>query len=278
MNPHQHATALIAEDEPLLAQALAAELARVWPGLRVLLTVGDGMSAVAHALRLQPDVLFFDIQMPGQDGLSAAAELADRWPTAAGKPFPALVFVTAFDAYAVQAFEAQAMDYLLKPVQAARLLKTVSKVQLVIESAACTAINSEAFMQRMLAQLRGLLTPAPGPAEPPLRLIQASLRSTTQGHRTRLVPIDEVLYFEAADKYIRVFTATADYLIRTPLKDLLRQLDAAVFWQVHRATVVRASAIHTVLHSEGGKLSLALHHRPETLAVSRLYAHLFKPM
>ena len=278
MNPHQHATALIAEDEPLLAQALAAELARVWPGLRVLLTVGDGVSAVAHALSLQPDVLFFDIQMPGLDGLGAAAELADRWPTAAGKPFPALVFVTAFDAYAVQAFEAQAMDYLLKPVQADRLLKTVSKVQLVIESAACTAINSEAVMQRMLGQLRGLLAPAPGPAEPPLRMIQASLPSSTQGHRTRLVPIDEVLYFEAADKYIRVFTATADYLIRTPLKDLLRQLDAAVFWQVHRATVVRASAINTVLQSENGKLSLILHHRPEKLAVSRLYAHLFKPM
>ena len=278
MNPHQAATALIAEDEPLLAQALAAELARVWPGLRVLLTVGDGVSAVAHALRLQPDVLFFDIQMPGLDGLGAAAELADRWPTAAGKPFPALVFVTAFDAYAVQAFEAQAMDYLLKPVQAARLLKTVSKVQLVIESAACTAINSEAVMQRMLAQLRGLLAPAPGPAEPPLRMIQASLPSSAQGHRTQLVPIDEVLYFEAADKYIRVFTATADYLIRTPLKDLLRQLDAAVFWQVHRATVVRASAINTVLQSENGKLSLTLHHRPEKLAVSRLYAHLFKPM
>ena len=109
-------------------------------------------------------------------------------------------------------------------------------------------------------------------------MIKASLPSTNQGHRSRLVPIDEVLYFEAADKYIRVFTATADYLIRTPLKDLLRQLDASVFWQVHRATVVRASAINTVLQSENGKLSLILHHRPETLSVSRLYAHLFKPM
>ena len=170
------------------------------------------------------------------------------------------------------------MDYLLKPVQAARLLKTVSKVQLVMESIACTAINSEAVMQRTLAQLRGLLTPAPGPAEPPLRMIHASLPPTAQGHCSRLVPIDEVLYFEAADKYIRVFTATADYLIRTPLKDLLRQLDAAVFWQVHRATVVRASAINTVLQSENGKLSLTLHHRPEKLSVSRLYANLFKPM
>ena len=290
MNPHHSATALIAEDEPLLVQALAAELARVWPGLRVLATVGDGLSAVQETLRLQPDVLFFDIQMPGLDGLSAAAELADAWPTAAGKAFPALVFVTAFDAYAVQAFEAQAMDYLLKPVQTARLQKTVSKVQQARDLNASSAINSEAAMALTLAQLRGLLsapsstsiTPAAltatAPAAPPLRMIHASLSSAAQGQRTRMVPIDEVLYFEAADKYIRVFTADADYLIRTPLKELLQQLDSAVFWQVHRGTVVRASAVYTVLHSDSGKLSLTLRQRPETLAVSRLYAHQFKPM
>ena len=234
MNPHYSATALIAEDEPLLAQALAAELALVWPGLRVLATVGDGVSAVVQALSLQPDVLFFDIQMPGQDGLSAAAELVDRWPTASGKPFPALVFVTAFDAYAVQAFEAQAIDYLLKPVQAARLQKTVSKVQLAQAFNASSAINSEVSMARTLAQLQGL--------------IHASLAANAQGHRTRMVPVDDVLHFEAADKYIRVFTADADHLIRTPLKELLQQLDAAVFWPIHRGTVVRASAVHTCLN------------------------------
>ncbi|MGH8831854.1 MAG: LytR/AlgR family response regulator transcription factor, partial [Polaromonas sp.] len=122
MNLNPVATALIAEDEPLLAQALQAELARAWPSLQVLASVGDGASAVAQALQLQPDVLFFDIQMPGLSGLEAAAELADAWPAPepAAKPFPALVFVTAYDQYAVQAFEAQAVDYLLKPVQAAR--------------------------------------------------------------------------------------------------------------------------------------------------------------
>jgi DNA-binding LytR/AlgR family response regulator len=122
-----NATALIAEDEPLLAQALAAELARAWPALRVLATVGDGASAVTQALALKPDVLFFDIRMPGQTGLEAAVELADEWPE--GDNFPALVFVTAYDQYAVQAFEAQAVDYVLKPVQAARLQKTVAKLQ-----------------------------------------------------------------------------------------------------------------------------------------------------
>jgi DNA-binding LytR/AlgR family response regulator len=127
MNPATPLTALIAEDEPLLAQALQAELARAWPALTVVATVGDGASAVAQALALQPDVLFFDIRMPGMGGLEAAAELADQWVTQGpgAKPFPALVFVTAYDQYAVQAFEAQAVDYLLKPVQAARLAKTV---------------------------------------------------------------------------------------------------------------------------------------------------------
>ena len=128
---HTAPTALIAEDEPLLAAALQAELARAWPELRVLATVGDGISAVKQALALMPDVLFFDIRMPGLSGLEAAAELADQWPTTGpgACPFPALVFVTAYDQYAVQAFEAQAVDYLLKPVQAARLQKTVEKLQ-----------------------------------------------------------------------------------------------------------------------------------------------------
>ena len=282
-------TALIAEDEPLLAATLQHELRLAWPALVVVSVVGDGLSAVARALKLQPDVVFFDIQMPGLDGLSAAAELADVWPANATKPFPALVFVTAFDAYAVQAFEAQAIDYLLKPVQAARLQKTVLKVQLAPNLHALSAIHSEANLKASMAhtlantvaQLRGLLSPAaapPAPAMAPLRLIHASLPSAAQGHHTRMVPIGEVLYFEAADKYIRVFTADADYLIRTPLKVLLQRLDAAVFWQVHRGTVVRASAVHTVLQSDVGKLSLTLRHRPETLSVSRLYAHLFKPM
>ncbi|MBH1979721.1 MAG: response regulator, partial [Comamonadaceae bacterium] len=119
--------ALIAEDEPLLAAGLRHELALAWPALQVVATVGDGLAAVREALALEPDVLFFDIRMPGQSGLDAAAELADAWPQ--HKPFPALVFLTAYDQYAVQAFEAQAVDYLRKPLQAARLQKTVARVQ-----------------------------------------------------------------------------------------------------------------------------------------------------
>ncbi|WP_394788298.1 LytR/AlgR family response regulator transcription factor [Rhodoferax sp.] len=262
-------TALIAEDEPLLAQALQAALAQAWPELQIVASVGDGVSAVAQALRLQPDVLFFDIRMPGLDGLEAAAELADAWPSAAGRPFPALVFVTAYDSYAVQAFEAQAVDYLLKPVQAARLQKTVSKLQLAQAVPAQAATHLEAT----LAQLRSLLATTPAQASAPLKLLQASL-----GNSIRMVPLAEVLYFEAADKYLRVLTASHEYVLRTPLKELLPQLDAQSFWQIHRGTVVRAEAIDSVLRDEAGRLQLSLRARPEKLAVSRLYAHLFKAM
>jgi len=282
------ATALIAEDEPLLAAALQAELAAVWPALRVLATVGDGHSAVTQALALQPDVLFFDIRMPGQSGLEAAAELVDAWPDHGGKPFPALVFVTAYDQYAVAAFEAQAVDYLLKPVQRERLKKTTQKVASALEQKAGSTLvfeNSNTPSDRQLTQLAALLAqaqhlPAAAQAAPRLTLIQASA-SSAQGAALVMVPVDQVLYFEAADKYLRVVTAERELLIRTPLKDLLPQLDGQRFWQVHRGTVVRADAIASASRDEGGKLWLHLqpqHKRPERLAVSRLYAHLFKAM
>ena len=257
-------TALIAEDEPLLAQALRAELARAWPQLRVVATVGDGASAVREALARRPDVLFFDIRMPGLGGLEAAAQLADDWPE--GEPFPALVFVTAYDQYAVQAFEAQAVDYVLKPVQSARLERTVARLQDQLSKRGDAPGLDEA-----VDRLRHLLSAAP--ASTRLKVIQASV-----GNSIRVVPVDEVLVFEAADKYVRVLTAGQEYLIRTPLKDLLPQLDADEFWQVHRGTVVRAAAIDTVTRDEAGKLHLTLRGRPERLPVSRLYAHLFKAM
>jgi DNA-binding LytR/AlgR family response regulator len=276
-------TALIAEDEPLLAAALAAELAQAWPALQVVATVGDGASAVAQALALTPDMLFFDIQMPGMTGLEAAAELLDAWPapTVGGKPFPALVFVTAYDRYAVAAFEAQAMDYLLKPVQPARLLKTVQKAQLAQQIRAQAAItkvaNEDTQLEQTLAQLRALLPSMQPPAAKPLQIVSATLAGS-HGNTLQMVPIADVLYFEAADKYIRVLTANAEYLIRTPLKDLLAQLDSQTFWQVHRGTVVRATAINRVVRDDSGKLTLTLHGSLDKLAVSRLYSHLFKAM
>ncbi len=268
--------ALIAEDEPLLADALRQELARAWPSLRIAASVGDGLSAVREALALQPEVLFFDIRMPGQSGLEAAAALADAWPEG-GKPFPALVFVTAYDEYAVQAFEAQAVDYLLKPVQAERLQKTVQKLQKVLAAQEPVALHSGAIPEATLAQLRALLQAPPGPGVAPeaarLDVIQAAV-----GSQIHLVPVAEVLYLEAADKYVRVLTAEREYLVRTPLKELSAQLDPAQFWQVHRGTLVRATAIAAALRDEAGRLQLQLRQRPERLAVSRLYAHRFKGM
>ena len=279
MNP----TALIAEDEPLLAQALKAELAAAWPELQVLAITGDGRSAVREALRLLPQVLFLDIRMPGLDGLGAAAELADSWPVDEA-PMPQLVFVTAYDEYAARAFETQAIDYVLKPVQPGRLRKTVLRLQQALaaqQPLKAAPATADEMLERTLAQWREVLAAASGngasapPATAPLRIIAAS---DAGGSTVRMVPIDEVLYFEAADKYIRVLTASHEYLIRTPLKQLLTQLDPGIFWQVHRAVVVRSSAIEAVHRDEAGKLHLDLRGRPEKIPVSRLYGHLFRAM
>ena len=279
--------ALIAEDEPLLAAALQQALAQAWPQLQIVATVGDGSSAVREALALRPEVLFFDIRMPGQSGLDAAAELADAWPTQGpdSTPFPALVFVTAYDQYAVQAFEAQALDYVLKPVQPARLQKSVQKLRRALDQQAQAAINSEANksnpLQATAEQLRQLLAAlepaAPTAALPVLRQLPVSPAGAA-GNTIRMVPVSEVLFLQAADKYVRVVTASGEHLLRTPLKDLLPQLDADAFWQIHRATVVRADAIDTVQRDEAGKLQLHLRGCAEPLAVSRLYAHRFKAM
>ncbi len=261
-------TALIAEDEPLLAGALQAELAQLWPELQIVKVVGDGASAVAHALALLPDVLLLDIRMPALNGLEAAAELADAWNVDA-TPFPALVFITAYDEYAVAAFEAQAVDYLLKPVHSARLQRAVTRLQLALANRSRAGADFEAT----LGQLRNLLGAAATASAAPLKVIQASVGSAIQ-----LVPVCDVLYFDAADKYLRVLTSKREYLIRTALKELLPQLDSTTFWQIHRGTVVNSAYVDHATRDEAGKLSLVLRGRPEKLPVSRLYAHRFKAM
>lgn len=276
-------TALIAEDEPLLAAALQAELARAWPELQVIATVGDGASAVEQALALRPDVLFLDIRMPAMNGLDAAAELAERWDERDG-PFPALAFVTAYDEYAVRAFETQALDYLLKPVRPERLARTVRRLRSACAGRAAadgrsTSTDGDTALQATAEQLHRLLAAfqpnAPGVA--PLRQLTVSAPGSG-GATIRMVPIDQVLYLQATDKYVRVVTAEAEHLLRTPLKDLLPQLDPQQFWQIHRAIVVRADAVDTVQRDETGRLRLSLRGCPDWLAVSRLYAHRFKAM
>jgi DNA-binding LytR/AlgR family response regulator len=202
-------------------------------------------------------------------GLEAAVDLADAWR---GEPFPALVFVTAYDQFAVQAFETHAVDYLLKPVQTARLQKTVAKLRQRLAS------QAQPTMDTTLAQLRQLIQ-TPQAAATPLLTIQAS---AAPGNVIRMIPVSTVLYFEATDKYIRVLAehngGYKEYLIRTPLKVLLPQLDSHVFWQIHRSTVVRSTAIESVSRDETGKLSVHVRGHGDVLPVSRIYAHLFKAM
>jgi DNA-binding LytR/AlgR family response regulator len=268
-----NATAVIAEDEALLAQALQHELAAAWPELQVLAVAPHGAAAVDQALKQRPQVLFLDIRMPGMSGLEAAEALAEAWP-AHEAAFPLIVFITAYDQYAVQAFERSAVDYLLKPVQPARLERCCARLrQLLAQRDA--APNTQATLDTALGQLRELLDAQAGaPAAPPrLSVIQAS-----QGATLHFVPVEQVLYFEAADKYVRVVTAEQEYLIRTSLRELLPQLDPQRFWQVHRGTVVSAPAIAKAVRDDTGRITVHLRERADTLSVSRLYAHLFKAM
>ena len=256
-------TALIAEDEAVLARGLVKTLARLWPELRMCTVVHDGDSAVEAAALHRPDIIFMDIRMPERNGLDAAECIVDDWPP--GKVLPLIVFVTAFDRYAVDAFERAAVDYVLKPVQTERLAATCQRLaQRLSERQAGTDAVA-------LAPLTALL--GTRAAEPALTMIQAGVGSTIH-----MVPVADIHYLEAEDKYVRVVTAERSLLIRTPLRELAPRLDAAQFMQVHRGTLVRSALIERVVREETGRIHLFLKGRQERLAVSRSYAHLFKPM
>ena len=266
-------TALIAEDEPLLAQALRAELGRAWPELQVLAAAADGDEAVARALELRPDVVFLDIRMPERNGLEAAEAIVEEWPADAGA-LPLIVFVTAYDQYALQAFERAAVDYLQKPVQPARLVACCARLKdLLALRAAARSANAPPDDAALLGRLRSLLAAPPETAQPPLTILQAGVGATLH-----MIPVDEVVYLEAADKYVRVVTAEREALIRMSLRELLPRLPADRFWQIHRGTVVRAEAVATATRDDSGKIFLTLRQRPERLVASRLYAHLFRGM
>lgn len=258
--------ALVAEDEPILAAALVQTLQRLWPELTVDAVASNGIEAVEKALALKPDILFLDIKMPGKTGLEAAQELAEDWPDAA--PFPLVVFVTAYDEYALQAFEQAAADYVLKPVSDERLAKTVERLK------ARLAQHQERSgeLERIVDQLRAL-APSAAPAGERLTMIRAAV-----GNQIRLIPVADVIYFEAADKYVNVVTADSESLIRVSLKELLPQLDSNQFWQIHRGTIVNVNWMDAAIRDESGKLSVKLRDRKEKLAVSRVFAHLFRQM
>lgn len=254
-------TALIAEDEPLLADNLRAELAAAWPVLRVVAQAGSGTAAVELALRHQPRVCFLDIRMPGMNGLEAAQAITEDWPDDAGA-LPLFVFVTAYDQYALQAFDAAAADYLLKPVTPGRLAQCVERLQ--------ARLAQPAAEDATLASLQQLVARAVTPV-PRLRHLQAAV-----GDAIELVPVDDIVYLEAADKYVRAVTAERDYWVRASLRELLPQLDPERFWQVHRSTVVHIDAVARAQRQENGTVLLALRQRPEQLTVSRVHAQRFK--
>ena len=250
--------AILADDEPLLAKHLAARLAKLWPQLEIAGVAANGLEAREMIDSLQPDLAFLDIRMPGLTGLEVVQALAPEVRAACR-----VVFVTAYDEFAVQAFEREAVDYLLKPVSDDRLAVAIERLQ------RTPPLPGSAQSDDLLRRLQALL---PKPAEH-LRWVRASV-----GNDVRLVATDEICYFQATDKYTAVFTQDAELLIRTSIKELLEQLDPEQFWQVHRGTLVNVRQIVTARHDDFGRVTLKLKDRPEAVAVSRGHAHLFRQM
>jgi DNA-binding LytR/AlgR family response regulator len=255
-------TALIADDEPLLREALARQLAQVWPELEIVAQARNGREAVKFFDARKPDVCFLDVHMPGMTGVEAAHEIGRR---------AHLVFVTAYDQYAVQAFAEGVLDYLVKPVEPARLAETVARLQQRLRAAA-PASNTDALLQQLAAQLQRGAGPAP------LRWLRAQA-----GQTLRLISLDDVDYLRSDSKYTMIAWrgdggAPAEALIRIALKDLLPQLDPAHFAQVHRSVVVNLRSISHVTRGDSESAVIHLKGRKEALPVSRSYLHLFRQM
>ena len=254
---------IVAEDEVLLREALVAAIGAHADALRIVAECEDGGSALEAIAELKPAVAFLDIRMPGLTGLEVAAAAIEA------SPGTQVVFVTAYDQHAIDAFELGAVDYLLKPVQADRLAATVQRLQ---ARAAAGATDPEAF-QALLRQLAGAMPAKPASNEPPLGFITASA-----GKETRLILVEDVAYFRAEHKYTTVVTAEGEALLRKPIRELLAVLDPALFRQVHRSTIVNLKAIASVVRDDEGRGVLKLRNRPETLTVSQPFMALFRSM
>ena len=252
-------TCIVAEDEAILRHSLVAELRRAWPALLVVAECEDGASAVEALAEHSPDVAFLDIRMPGLTGLEVAALAAEA------SPRTKIVFVTAYDQYAIDAFERGAIDYLLKPVKPERLDASVARLQ------AQDALPDAAMLATLLDKL-GALPNSAGAVEP-LTWLTASA-----GRETRLILVDDVAYFQADHKYTTVVTAEGEALLRTPLRELLPRLDANSFKQIHRSTIVNLRAIAGIVRDDSGRGTVRLRQRPETLTVSQPFMALFKHM
>jgi DNA-binding LytR/AlgR family response regulator len=256
---------IIAEDEPLLARVLAQQLNEHWPAARCAAIAANGAEALKLADEFSPDVAFLDVRMPQLDGLETARQLCLK------EHPPLIVFVTAYDAYALDAFEAAAIDYLLKPVEVARLTKCVERLSSQLSRSGSGGGGDTAG--EMAARIAELLGSSSTSRKDKLRFVRAGAGTTV-----KLIPINNVLWFEAEDKYITVATCDGDSIIRMPLRELLEQLDEEIFWQIHRGTVVNSAHIAHAKRDELGHLTLTLKGRKDEIPVSRQFAHLFKQM
>jgi DNA-binding LytR/AlgR family response regulator len=275
--------ALIADDERLMREQLRARLVEVWPELEIVAEAKNGIEAVALTEQHHPDIVFLDIRMPGLTGVDAARQIA-QLPThdeAQGWPGCEIVFITAYDQYAVQAFEQGVVDYVLKPAERERLMVTVQRIRQRMTERAnhTTAASAQSEtplpahtpdMQQLLQRLANQLNPH-APAK--LQWIQATVRQAIQ-----MIPVEEVLFFISDEKYTRVQTATVEALIRKPIKELVDEVDMNLFWQIHRSTLVNIKAIAGVSRDERGRQLVSVRGLAEKLEVSRSYAGLFKAM
>lgn len=254
---------VVAEDEALLREALVAMLGELWPELRIVAVCDDGGSALEAIAALRPDVALLDIRMPGLSGLEVAAGALQASPSTQ------VVFVTAYDQYAIDAFDKGAVDYLLKPVARERLQATLQRVQ---QRAARAPVAAEQAALAGLLQQLTLAVPAVAKA-PPLVWVTAS-----SGKDTRLIMVDDIAYFQSDTKYTAVMTADGEALLRKPIRELLEVLDPAIFKQIHRSTIVNMKAVASLTRDELGRGTLRLKTRPETLAVSQPFMALFRNM
>ena len=263
---------VVADDERLMREQLRARLAEVWPELEIVAEARNGTEAVALVAEHRPELVFLDIRMPGLTGVEAARQIA-QMEVGDDELLPEIVFITAYDQYAVEAFEQGVADYVLKPAERERLAVTVERIKkrLVLRDAG-EAGSGAAPLQQLLHQLAAKMTPG-GSAPQYLQWIQASV-----GQAIQMIPVDEVLFFISDEKYTRVQTPTVEALIRKPIKELVDELDPQRFWQIHRSTLVNANAIASVTRDFRGRQIVAVKGHNQKLEVSRSYIGLFKGM
>ena len=275
--------ALLADDERLMREQLRARLTEVWPDLDIVAEAKNGIEAVELTEQHHPDIVFLDIRMPGMTGIEAARAIAqlpvddddDDDDASSGpdvRPWHGceIVFITAYDQYAIEAFQQGVVDYVLKPAERDRLQVTVDRVKKRLSERGAGESPDATGMQQLLQKLAAKMNPG---AAPKLKWIQATVGASIQ-----MIPVEEVLFFISDEKYTRVQTATLEALIRKPIKELVDELDAEVFWQIHRSTLVNTRMIAGVTRDLRGRQLVAVRGHPEKLEVSRSYAGLFKGM